>query len=492
MSLDQRVEERARLGPRIGIAGRGGQLAQRLQRGQPRFYPGFERSEERRLVGIGERIQLARRDDARRGGIAGRLEPRHRLIAKPHYAARQSDAVEIARLQLRGFLAEDPRQRLLACGEQHLAILVPSACVDRETEAVDPPDRLVLDPQRAILVQRDGQQVRVFPHAFHQYSRPPVDEPLGQPRVERVRQAGLDRAGACGHLVARQHPVGSLADICPGADRGYPPLQRRDVARHIVEFGDPRRDEVRPDSALLQVAPEPRDEAGMLVDPRLPEIGQRAGFPEAAHEARPLDAIRQRLFGEALEHGEVDRFGGGAQFALLRFRFEIGDKGRQRIIARFGIAPEQVRQRREAVFLDCIDVLVFEFGHFAFASRKRSEGSVALVAARPTGDLRHLGRRQAALPHPVELGQRGEGDVVQVEIEPHADGVGRDDVIDLARLEELDLAVAGFGAQGAHHHRRAAAIAPQHFRGRVDTLRTEGDHRAAFRQAGQLARADMG
>ena len=35
--------------------------------------------------------------------------------------------------------------------------------------------------------------------------------------------------------------------------------------------------------------------------------------------------------------------------------------------------------------------------------------------------------------------------MIDIEIEAHADGVGRDEIIDLARLVEFDLRVAGAG-----------------------------------------------
>ena len=45
----------------------------------------------------------------------------------------------------------------------------------------------------------------------------------------------------------------------------------------------------------------------------------------------------------------------------------------------------------------------------------------------------------------VELAQAGEGDMVDVHVEPHADRVGRDQEVDLAGLEQFDLRVAGAG-----------------------------------------------
>ena len=43
--------------------------------------------------------------------------------------------------------------------------------------------------------------------------------------------------------------------------------------------------------------------------------------------------------------------------------------------------------------------------------------------------------------------------------QPHANGIGGDDVVNLARLEQRDLPVAGFRTKRAHHNRRAATEA---------------------------------
>ena len=66
----------------------------------------------------------------------------------------------------------------------------------------------------------------------------------------------------------------------------------------------------------------------------------------------------------------------------------------------------------------------------------------AAGAARDLGDLR---RAQPARRVAVELVQLGEGDMVHIHVQPHADGVGRDQEIDLAVLIERHLGVAGAG-----------------------------------------------
>ena len=82
--------------------------------------------------------------------------------------------------------------------------------------------------------------------------------------------------------------------------------------------------------------------------------------------------------------------------------------------------------------------------------------------------------------------------MIEIEVQPHADRVGGYNVIDLARLEHRDLFVAGLGRERAHHHRRAAAEAPQRLGHGVNLLDAEGDHGRAFGQAREFADARVG
>ena len=76
--------------------------------------------------------------------------------------------------------------------------------------------------------------------------------------------------------------------------------------------------------------------------------------------------------------------------------------------------------------------------------------------------------------------------MVDVEVQAHPDGVGRDQVVDLARLVEGHLRVAGARRERAEHHRRASRLAPHALRHLVEVGQREDHDRAAPRQAVQL------
>ena len=120
-----------------------------------------------------------------------------------------------------------------------------------------------------------------------------------------------------------------------------------------------------------------------------------------------------------------------------------------------------------------------------------AECAVAGVTPGAAGDLRHLGRRQAAMLEAVELVVLREGDVVDIEIQPHADGVGRDKVIDVAGLVELDLRVARARRERAQDDGRSPPLAADQLGDGIDLVGREGDDGRAARQAGDLLGPDI-
>ncbi len=139
--------------------------------------------------------------------------------------------------------------------------------------------------------------------------------------------------------------------------------------------------------------------------------------------------------------------------------------------------------RREEMRLDRVDFLILKARAVRSFIGERAEGAIALVPPGTPRDLRHLGYGQPPRAPSVELAQRGEGDMRDVHVEPHADRVGCDEIIDFARLEHCDLRVARARRKRAHHDRRATAHPAQHFGDRVNLLGREGHDRRSRRQA---------
>ena len=115
-----------------------------------------------------------------------------------------------------------------------------------------------------------------------------------------------------------------------------------------------------------------------------------------------------------------------------------------------------------------------------------AESAVPQMPPGAARDLADLVGVQPAGAAAVELAQAREGDMVDLHVQPHADGVGGHQEVHLARLEQLDLGVAGARAQAAHDHGGPAPLAADQLGDGVDLLGREGDDGAAPGQAGQL------
>ena len=133
-----------------------------------------------------------------------------------------------------------------------------------------------------------------------------------------------------------------------------------------------------------------------------------------------------------------------------------------------------------------------QFGLERRTAAGSAERAVAHGAAGAAGDLRELCRVQFAELIAVELAVGRKRNVIDVEIEPHADGVGRHQIIDFAGLVERDLGVARARRQRTEHDRGAAALAADQFGDRVNFIGRERDDRGTARQSRQFLLAGKG
>ena len=121
-----------------------------------------------------------------------------------------------------------------------------------------------------------------------------------------------------------------------------------------------------------------------------------------------------------------------------------------------------------------------------------AKGAVAHAAPGAPGDLRDLGGRQTPGAVTVELAQAGEGDVIDVHVEAHADGVRRHQEVHLPLLIQRHLSVPRSRAEAAHDHGAAAFTAADQFGDGVDLGGAERDHGGARRQSHKLRRTGIG
>ena len=106
------------------------------------------------------------------------------------------------------------------------------------------------------------------------------------------------------------------------------------------------------------------------------------------------------------------------------------------------------------------------------------------MATGASGNLRQLGQRSevAVLP-PVKFAPLGKGYMVDIHVQPHADGIGRNQKINLAGLIHLNLRIAGAWAQASHHHGGPAALLTNDFGNGIDIFGRKSRHGRASWQA---------
>ena len=218
-------------------------------------------------------------------------------------------------------------------------------------------------------------------------------------------------------------------------------------------------------------------------------VGHLANLPEALDVGAGLgDAPHRLVAGRDVEHHDVLGQRGPGQAGLAREDLQRGLQRRDRGEVEIGVAPLQRGDGVEAMVLERLDEVLLE----ARAAARGAEGPVLDVAAGTAGDLADLGRVQTAVLPAVELALAGEGHVVDVEVEAHADRVGGDEVVDVAVLVHRHLGVAGARRERPQHHGGPPALPPDQFGDGVDLVRREGHDGGAVRQARQLLLAREG
>ena len=121
---------------------------------------------------------------------------------------------------------------------------------------------------------------------------------------------------------------------------------------------------------------------------------------------------------------------------------EALQQGRDRIEAQTRAAPIQPRKRIEPVRLYRLYNLWIKRPLLGGSA----ESTIAHMPTRAPRNLRDLGSVEPAQSTAVEFADSGEGNMVEIHVQPHADRVRGDEIIDLARLEHADLRVARAGA----------------------------------------------
>ena len=103
-----------------------------------------------------------------------------------------------------------------------------------------------------------------------------------------------------------------------------------------------------------------------------------------------------------------------------------------------GVAPLQLAQRGKAVVLDGACHLIIQRARLACDAK----GAIRHATPRAACDLRQFIGGQLAHSAAIEFGQGRKGHMVDIQIQPHANGVGGHQIINLAILIKRHLGIA--------------------------------------------------
>ena len=173
-----------------------------------------------------------------------------------------------------------------------------------------------------------------------------------------------------------------------------------------------------------------------MADPA--KVRNTADIPQKLYRFRIRGARHNLgLSAECLERLQIIRFARLHQTVILWCGFQRCDEGVDAAKAQIGAAPVQFSQRRKAMVGDRVCHIFVQRSGLA----RHPKGPVCHTAPGPARDLRQLiGHKRPHTP-PVEFGQRRERNMVDIEVQTHADGIRRYQIIDLTILVEVDLRV---------------------------------------------------
>jgi len=181
-------------------------------------------------------------------------------------------------------------------------------------------------------------------------------------------------------------------------------------------------------------------------------------------------------------------FAGADQLRTVRDRVQAGIKPLGRCEIELSIAPEDFLYGRIVVFFHPAKRLFIR----RFHGVGHAKGSVIHMPARTASNLADFRRSERSTPCAVELFELSEGHMVDIHVKAHADGICRDQIIDLAGLIHLDLGVAGPRAERPQNDRGPAARLSNRLRQFIDLANGKGDDGASSFQPAQFLGSSPG
>ena len=156
---------------------------------------------------------------------------------------------------------------------------------------------------------------------------------------------------------------------------------------------------------------------------------------------------------------------------MLRWHLQRLDQFANRGKPQLAISPFQMANPGKPTVFDSRRDLRL----YGWRAAGNSESATVTEATGASGYLGQFIWHQVSDSATVELGQSGKGDVVDVQVEPHADGIGSNEAVDFAVLVHGDLGVSGPRTEGTHDDGCPSPPLPDAFGNVVNVLDRETD-----------------
>ena len=290
-----------------------------------------------------------------------------------------------------------------------------------------------------------------------QYTRAPIYKSLSQTLVQSVRQAVFYDTRRVAPMAFVLCPALALRNVGPCANKRESFGQRINVAIGSINSFDLSCEPIIGDiSALVQIVENGLQEPRMFRMADAAEIGNPAHIPQEPHRSairgpgKNLIHLRQRL-----ERAQIVGFPRPDQPLVFGRHFQGLDQAVNAAELQSVVAPVDLVLRGKVVIHDRAGNVIVQ--------RRRVPGGAKSAgfepAPCPPRDLRQFIRGQGPHPPPVKFAERREGHMIDIEVQPHADGIGGNQIVDLSVLIHRHLRIARARRECAHHHRRTALLA---------------------------------
>ena len=222
---------------------------------------------------------------------------------------------------------------------------------------------------------------------------------------------------------------------------------------------------------------------------RAAKIGNAAHVPQQLHPFGADQAVDHfwQVF-QRLQRQNVIGIARAGQPVVVGRGFQTADQPVNTAKLKRMVAPVEFSDRLKLVGFNGLDHL----GVKRAGLTRDTERAVLQIAPGAARDLGQFLRIQGAHPAAVKFGGGGKGDVFDVKIKPHADGIGGDKVIDITVLIQSDLRVAGPGRKRPHDHSTPALLAFDQFGNGIDIFNRKPHDGGAWWHPAYLFRTCIG